>query len=364
MPQKDSDHSTYSWRFFYRPHETWEAMYYDCKAASKSIEFEQYIFENDRVGRRFMEMFIEKAKEGVKVFVICDTFGSALFLQSSLVRKLRRHGGRVHFYNAFKDAGALTPWRWFPRTHIKTLLIDSSVAYTGGVCIAERMRHWRDTHMRITGPVIAQIRQSFDDIENRILRKKSKGIPASHEDRRFLYFLSRPKQERCDVYRELSKAVDEATRYIYITSAYFIPNRRFLEKLRKAHERGVDIRVLVPDHSDVPPADWMRLSYTPRFFAAGLRIFHYRETVLHSKTAIIDDNWGTVGSTNFDVISFFHNREANIVTTDADAITELKQQFFADLQCSTELTQEAWRNVPLWKKIVGFGARILRTFFR
>jgi cardiolipin synthase len=363
MPNEAVKKADTSWQFFLEPQKTWDAMYQDCSQAKKSIEFEQYILENDAVGRRFMELFTQKAKEGLKIFVICDRFGSSLLYRSKWVRKLRRHGGRLYFYNPLSKWMILTPWRWFPRTHTKTLLIDSAIAYTGGVCIAERMRHWRDTHIRVTGPVVSEIREAFDDIENRILQKKSKGIPVVGKDRPFRYILNRPLQRRGAVYKELVKAVQDANHYIYITSAFFIPNRRLLRELKAAHDRGVDVRVLVPGHSDVPMADWLCLSYTPRFFAAGLRIYHYQGTVLHSKTAIIDDSWGTVGSTNFDIISFFHNREGNIVTTDANAITEMKQQFFVDLEHSAELTVEGWKKVPLWKKAAGFAARILREFF-
>lgn len=358
------DSHSYSWRFYHRVHEAWEDMYRDCAAATKSIEFEQYIFENDSVGRRFMELFIEKAKAGLKVFVICDMFGSSLLARSPLVRKLRRHGGRMHFYNPLSGWNIMTPWRWFPRTHLKTLLIDSQVAYAGGVCIAERMRHWRDTHVRITGPVIQQVRRAFDDIENRILRKKTNGIADMKNERRFLYFLNRPKQEKYAVYKEMLKAINEARSYIYITTAFFIPNRRFLRLLKQASQRGVEVLVLMPEHSDVFMADWICLSYTKRYLRAGVRLFHYRETVLHSKTAIIDDTWGTVGSTNFDVISFFYNREANVMISDLEAIAELKRQFFEDLKLSTEMTWERWRkDIPLWKKIAGYAGRILKMFF-
>jgi len=363
MQTHRSDHSAYSWRFFFRPHEAWEAMYQDCSQAEESIEFEQYILENDSVGQRFMELFIEKAKQGIKIFLICDRFGSSVLYRSPLVRQLRRHGGHIHFYNPIKRFTLFFPWQWFPRTHTKTLLVDSAVAYTGGVCIDERMRHWRDTHLRITGPVIAQVRQAFDDIENRILRKKSEGIPPAKEDHRFLYLINRPQQNRRAIYKELVNAVNAAEHYIYISSAFFIPNRRFLRHLAAAYARGVDVRVLLPAKSDVVLADWVGLSYTPRFLSAGLRIFHYQETILHSKTAIIDDNWGTIGSTNFDVISFFHNREANIMTTDKEAIARLKQQFFSDLAGSKELTWEVWGKIPWWKKIIGYIFRILRIFF-
>lgn len=365
IPEKPRTHrkGKYSWRFFHRPEDTWEAMYLDCKAAKHSIEFEQYILEDDALGKRFMELFIDKAREGLKVFLICDKFGSLFISRSPLVKQLRRQGGRMHFYNKVHGLSLFMPWRWFPRTHTKTLLIDSSIAYTGGVCMAERMRHWRDTHVRVTGPVITQIRQAFDDIENRIMRKRSKGIKRPKEDMRFRYFMNRPSQRKCTVYQELVKAIDDAKEYIYISSAYFIPNHKFLHKLEQACSRGVDVKILVPEHSDVWMADWVGLSYTKRFLKAGLHIFLYQETVLHCKTAIIDDNWGTVGSTNFDVISFFHNREANIVTTDKDAVAELKRQFFDDLEHSVALTEEYWRNIPLWKKILGPLALTLKVFF-
>lgn len=338
-------------------------MYRDCQGAGKSIEFEQYILEDDAVGQRFLKLFIDKAKAGVKVFLICDTFGSWLLSRSPLVRQLRRHGGYVHFYNFRKDAWALMPWRWFPRTHTKTLLIDSAIAYTGGVCLDERMHHWRDTHVRVTGPVIAQIRRAFDEIEHRILRKKWKHASFLPKDRRFLYFQNLSRRRR-DVYREMARAIRGAEHYIYISSAYFIPGRRILALLKRAHARGVDVRVLVPERSDIRLADWVRLSHTPHFLDAGLRIFHYRETVMHSKTAIIDDRWATVGSTNFDLLSFFYNREANVVTTDREAIAELKRQFISDLQCSTELTWENWQQVPWWKKAAGHAGRVFEVWFR
>lgn len=353
----------YSWRFFYRPSDTWESMYKDCQAAQNSIEFEQYILENDSLGQRFLELFIEKAKQGLKVFLICDTFGSEQLIRSPLIKQLRSHGGHVHFYNRLNGWHMFTPWRWFPRTHTKTLLIDSSIAYTGGVCMMQRMSGWRDTHIRVTGPVIEQIRSAFDDIENRIMRKKSHGIIPPKPDARFQYFMNRPLKKRYAVYRELIRAIDQAERYIYIASAYFIPNHHFLKHLKRAHKRGVEIRVLVPKHSDVWLADWICLSYAPRYMRSGLRIFRYHKTVLHSKTAIIDDRWGTVGSTNFDVISFFHNREANIVITDPEAIAELKNQFNLDWQSSTELTWESWKHIPWWKKAGGTIARTVKVFF-
>jgi cardiolipin synthase len=346
-------------------------MYRDCEQAKKSIEFEQYILERDPTGKRFMELFAQKAAEGIRVFLICDRFGSSTLYNSDEVKRLCSKGGQVYFYNRINFLNLFTPWRWFPRTHIKTLLIDSQIAYTGGVCISDKMKDWRDTHMRVTGPIIKQIRPSFDEIESKILRrpwqrrrKKNNVAEKENPDLRFNYLMNKPRKEKHAIYEALVMAINRAERYVYITSAYFIPNGYFLKTLQRAHARGVEIIIIVPEHSDVYEADWVCLSYWRRFQEMGFRLFLYKETVLHSKQAIIDDNWATVGSTNFDVISFFYNREANITITDAEAIAQLKAQFFEDMKTCEELTEEVWRNIPLWKKAAGYSGRLLKAFFK
>jgi cardiolipin synthase len=357
-------HQAHQWRLFDRSDKTWDAMYADCKAARISIEFEQYILENDVQGQRFMQLFIEKAQAGLKVFLICDRFGSAILTRSPLVRELRQAGGRVHFYNHFTRYTAWMPWRWFPRTHVKTLLIDSRIAYIGGVCIAERMRHWRDTHIRLTGPVIAQVRHAFNEIENKIMHRSRRMQPAPPlRDGSFTYLYNKPLSQRRHIYRELLSMVHASQHYVYITSAYFIPNRTFVQALAQAVSRGVDVRVLVPARSDVLLADWVCLSHMSDFFKAGIRIYHYKANILHSKTAICDDSWATIGSTNFDMLSFFHNREGNIMTHEPAVVQELKQHFARDIEQSEEMTSERYARISGWKKAVGWAARGLKLLF-
>lgn len=337
-------------------------MYQDCENAKQSIEFEQYMLENDAVGRRFVELFIEKAKQGVNIFIICDAFGSASMRHSPLIQELRRVGGHVKFYNLPAHKMILTPWRWFPRTHIKTMLIDSAIAYIGGVCIAEYMTHWRDTHVRVEGRVTQQVAKAFEDLkQGRAFKKRKKTPQNAAQD--FRYDVSQPLLRKRAVYQEFVKIINSAEHYIYITSAFFIPNRRFLKHIRNAARRGVEIKVIVPEHSDVPMADWLRLSYSRRYLKTGLCLFHYRQAILHSKTAIIDDKWATVGSTNFDVISFFHNREGNLFIQNRDAIAELKQHFSSDLLDSVEFTMQHWQKIPGWKKCIGYALRSVKAFF-
>ncbi|MBX7147080.1 MAG: phosphatidylserine/phosphatidylglycerophosphate/cardiolipin synthase family protein [Alphaproteobacteria bacterium] len=351
-------------RFYLTACDAWDAMYRDCERAKVSIELEQYIFDNDKLGRRFLELFIKKASEGIQVFIICDKFGSIQLLHSSLVRKLRRHGGHFYFYNPITYWNFFTPWRWFPRTHVKTLLVDSSIAYVGSACIANHMANWRDTQVCITGPAVLYIRHAFNDIKRTFQQQKEMPLTKTPpKDENFRYVVSQPNVPKFKVYEELAEAISRAKRYIYIATPFFIPHLRFFNLLKQAHGRGVEILLLVPEHSDIPLADWICISYGKKLFDAGVRVFHYGPHNLHCKIAVIDDIWATAGSANFDVISFFHNREANLVITEPAAIDKLKQQFLDDLAHSQELTPEKWQKLPLWKKWTGYLVRALKVFF-
>ncbi len=352
------------WRFYLSPREAWEAMYQDCARAMTSIEMEQYIFENDSVGQRFLELFIRKAAEGVRVFVLCDRFGSAAFLHSPLIQKLREAGGRFYFYHDIRFLDIFRPWRLFPRTHIKTLLVDSRIAYTGGVCMAERMVDWRDTQIKIIGPVVAQIKKSFEHVDKPFFRRRRKPALQEPNEEDFIYVQSNPVYCRCMIYPRLVEATKNAKRYIYITTPFFAPNRRFRRLLRQMAAKGIDVILLVPQRSDVIFADWMMLSYAKKLLKAGVKVFRYKGVPIHCKTIVIDDEWATIGSTNIDVLSFFHNRESNLIIRNAEAIADLKRHFLSDLEQSRELTLEEWAREPLYKRILGRFAREAKRFLK
>ncbi len=356
--------SLHQWRFYLSAKEAWEAMYRDCETARKSIELEQYIFENDSMGRRFMELFIKKAAEGVKVFVLCDRYGSAAFLKSPLIQKLRALGGRFYFYHEIRFLDMFRPWRMLPRTHIKTLLVDSEIAYTGGVCIAERMKDWRDTQIKITGPVIPQIKESFSRPSLTLRIRRQKCMPPSYEGEEFTYLQSNPVFCRSLIYNELVRRIKGAKNYVYITTPFFAPNRPFRRLLRRTRARGVDVVLLIPERSDVLFADWMMLSYAKNLLRGGIKIFRYQTVPIHCKTIVIDDAWATIGSTNMDVLSFFHNRESNLMIKNADAIAEMKRQFADDLKNSRELTLEELAKEPTYKLLIGRLARHLKHFLK
>ncbi len=339
--------NNHSWQFYLHPEHAWEAMLEDCASAEICIKYEQYIFSDDAIGRRFLDLFIDKARAGVKVFLLCDAIGSKKLIFSPLIRKLRRSGGIVRFYNRPAKTDIIKPWRWLPRTHTKALLIDNAIAYAGGVCIATRMHDWRDTEIRFTGPVVNEVIRYFHALEKQ--RPDGAVTPPympDTGDKTFKYLSSWERPDRRAISREFIKILSNAKRYIYITTPYFVPHRRIIKILQSATGRGVEVILLLPEWSDVLLADILGRMYYFKLLKSGIRIYQYAASVLHSKTTIVDDNWGTIGSTNFDILSFLYNREANLTTTHNKVIADLKGHFMEDLSRSEEVKTPYFR-LPL-----------------
>ena len=349
----------HAWRFYLSPAETWDAMYEDCAKATHSIDMEQYIFENDETGQKFMHLFIRKAKEGIQVRLLCDEVGSRTFFNSPLIPEFRQSGGVFNFYNSIKLIDIFKPKRLFPRTHIKALVVDATITYIGGVCLARRMTNWRDTQIRVAGPVAQHVMEAL----NRNSRNRAPAVvPQKFPFADFFYVQSDPGFFRHPIYRAMLEAIGHAKEFVYISEAFFVPTRRLRRLLKQAVGRGVSVIVLVPEQSDFWIADWAFLAYAARMLKAGIRIFRYQPTVLHTKTIVIDGNWGTVGSCNMDALSFFHNREANLIVKNGEALAEMKKDFLNDLERSNELTLELFKQIPLWKRALAHLARLGRSF--
>lgn len=355
--------SPHCWRYFLSPDSAWKAMYADCEQATHSIELEQYIFLNEELGCQFIKLFIAKSRQGVKIFLILDAFGSASFIGSPLIEELRSAGGRCVFYNMVRIWDILRPWRWFPRTHVKSLLVDSAIAYAGGVCFAENMRCWRDTQIRVTGPVVMQFRYNFDRVQRRMDRHHNERyVPSRVKQEEFSYLQSAPLRSWSVIYRELIQAISAAQHSIDITTPFFAPNRRFRTLLQYAARHGITVRLLIPHYSDHYLIDWVCLSYARQLLGSGIKIYRYHKCSLHCKSVVIDQDWATVGSTNMDILSFFRNREANFVIHNIAAVKELHEQFEADLQDANTLTAAELAQEPYWKFMLGYMMRMFKSF--
>lgn len=343
-----------TWKFYLKSADAWEAMYADCVAARESIDIEQFIFGLDELGARFFEVLRKKNKEGVIVRIICDGVGSFDFLNSYMEKKLVAEGITVKFFNTLK------PWRignfssWFLRDHRKLLIVDGKIGHTGGVGLEKRMENWRDTNVRLTGPVVREMQAAFDEMwiaapKHKFSRFKPTFVPKEP----FSFLTNSPRFRGRYIYHDLRRVIRAARRYVYITTPYFVPSIKIFRGLIKAAKRGVDVRLLLPKSSDIKTADIAAGSYFIAAMRAGIRIYLYdNNRILHTKTGVIDDVWATVGSANMDNLSLLLNFEGNIRSSNKSFIFELKAQFEKDIVGIGPLTKESWVRRPLFRKFL------------
>jgi len=319
--------------------------------AKKTINLEFYIYWDGEVGRTFAEALAERARAGVKVNVILDAVGSGAMSQD-LIEFLQRNGIGVEWYH---------PLRWYTlsrfnhRTHRKLLVVDGEVGFCGGVGIADvwlgdadSKDHWRETVVRVEGPVVTQMQFAFMD--NWV---KSRGELLTGLD----YFPQIEKRGECltQVLKsspsEGSSAVKlmfvvsivSAKKSIYISTAYFVPDRDTIRAMEGAVRRGVDVRVIVPgEYTDVPIVRHAGRLIYGQLLKRGIRIFEYQPTMMHAKTMVVDGLWTAIGSSNFDDRSFRLNDEVSVNIYDAGLSAQMEQMFFADLARSEEVSPGRW----------------------
>ncbi len=345
----------HAWSFQTTVKEAWETMLAAIEHAHKSIDLEQYIFEHDAIGERFTEALIRRAHEGIKIRVLCDTAGSYYMYNSSMPLRLRAAGIEVRFFNH------ISPWRihtissWFFRDHRKLLIIDGKTTFTGGVGIRDDMIKWRDTSLSITGPVTFTISHSFNQMWKKAEKKIFFRFKKSKNSGNVWNFVTNaPRFHQRKLYHLYIDVIRNAEKRIYITTPYFIPDMRLLRVLRLAARRGVDVRIIVPYSSDVAWVDRVSRSYFRALLHSGVRIYRYTPSFIHTKTAIVDNDWATIGSFNLDNLSFLYNYEGNITSSNKECVTQLAQQFNNNLTQCEEIRKDTWDKRPLGQKIMEY----------
>ena len=227
------------------------------------------------------------------------------------------------------------------------------------------MKNWRDTVVRIQGPVVNEMQNEFDRMWQRALKKNvryTKTRAAYNTDNEFSYTTNSPLPRRHGLYKELIRAIRNAKDYVYITTPYFVPTRHLSKVLRAAARRGVDVKVIIPEWSDHPIVDYCSRSLFSRILKSGIKIYLYKGKMIHSKTVVIDDKWSTVGTLNMDTASLIYNFEANIVSTNLDFTLDLKEHFQTDLIETKEITYKEWKSRYWLEKFAGWFAGLLRDF--
>ncbi len=326
------------------------------RSAQQSINLEIYIFNSDEVGWEIANILCEKAKLGVEVNVIYDAVG-CIKTSPKLFQSMRDSGVEVLEYHP------VIPWRRYWnitfRDHRKILVVDGEIAFLGGMNIGNEYagskydgENWRDTHVKVQGPAVQDIQLFF--IENwyryggeLIAHDKHIKKPSEKGKSLVMSLCSRSRKKIRPIRQSYLSAIRFAKQYIYITNAYFIPDRKIYRALMKAVKRGVDVRLMLPSESDVPIVKYASCYLYKKYLKNKIRIFEYKKNILHAKTAVIDGIWSTIGSSNLDRRSFKKNLEINIVTLDQDFGVEMVNMFNRDLENCIEITLNDWEKRSL-----------------
>jgi cardiolipin synthase len=251
-------------------------------------------------------------------------------------------------------------WRFFDlrrygRDHRKILVVDNRVAFVGGYNVGSPYAtEWRDTHVAITGPGVFDVARSFADFWN-LHRHRHGGRPllletSSDWESRIRIHRNIPRLWMFPIRAMYLEAINRAAHHIWMTHAYFIPDPDFVDGLKAAALRGVDVRLLLPARSNHVVADWLSRGYYGELLNAGVRIFRFHGAMVHAKTATIDGRWSTVGTANLDRMSMTGNYEINVEFIDANLAEQMERIFTTDLSNASELTAREWADRGLHRK--------------
>ena len=342
----------------------------DLRNARHSINIQYYIFEDDAIGQEIRDILVERHKAGVEVRVIYDHVGS-FKVKSSFFKKMKQDGLQAYPFLkvSFPQLGTRINWR----NHRKICIIDGSIGYIGGMNIADRyidggkkFDRWRDTHLRITGPAVRALRFSFaidwNFMGQPLLENDTNQIytPEVNAPRAGIQLLtSGPTSQWSNIAFMFHKAIASAKKRVYVQTPYFLPTEGLLKALQVAALAHVDVRVMVPRHSDSKMLTYATYSYIAESLQAGIKIYFYEGGMLHAKTMIIDDEFSSVGSTNFDFRSFECNFETNVFIYSKEVKAQLSEIFRNDLEKSTRITPFEWRKRPYTQKTAESIVRLL-----
>jgi cardiolipin synthase len=343
--------------------ESFQAIFDAVSRAEKFVCLQFYIFRNDETGTALSRLLKQKSQEGVKVYILYDHFGS-LGTPRSFWKDMKKTGIEIRTSHPFKWTA---PFNYVHRDHRKLIVIDLKKAFTGGLNIANeysgflhrrRSRGWRDTGVLVGGPIVNELFDTFkkswttwgggrilfkDADEKRLHPRTGKSIPALPI---FVYSGKGRKRMR----NLLRYSIDHSQKSILLTTAYFIPSRRLVERLEEAVARGVKVRLLVPGKSDIPAASYAGRAFFSRLLKAGVEVYTYLEEMLHAKTYLFDECWNIIGSTNLDYQSLIYNDEGNIGILDLFFGSKMADIFEEDLKNSARIDPETWSQRPFLDK--------------
>lgn len=344
------------------------AMLKEMEKAKDHIHVQFYIFRADGIGAKFQEVMIRKAKEGVKVRLLCDGLGSYL-LRASFVRRLRAEGVEVHFF--LPPLIALQSRRLNYRNHRKIIVVDGTVGFVGGLNVGddylglyEKNGYWRDTHLQLRGDAVYFLQMTFLHDWRLASGKRidEQGLFPDHRcegSEQVQILTSGPGQPRNNIREMCFGAMSVATRRIWIASPYFIPDEAVYTALKTAALSGVEVIVILPYHPDHRLVKLASLSYVEELLAAGVKFYQYTKGFIHAKVLLVDDLLASVGTANMDMRSFFYNFEMTALLFDQGTIARLVNDFERDIADSVPIRLAEFARRSRWQKGMELLARLL-----
>jgi cardiolipin synthase len=354
---------------------TYAAMFQAMENARDHINIETYIIEDDETGRKFADLLVKKQAEGVQVNLIYDSRGS-FNTPAPFFQRLRDAGVQVLAFNPINPLKARKSWSAAHPDHRKIMIIDGKVAFTGGINISGVYTNelsggsglsggkqdnvatmpWRDTDVQLEGPVVAEFQKLFLDTWQ---RQKGAKLP----ERNYFPELkaagkvlvravgSSPGETNRLTFVLYVSAITFSENSLHLTNAYFVPDDETVEALIAAARRGVDVKIVLPGTTDSSVTVNAGRYYYSELLKSGVKLYERRNVMLHAKTAVIDNAWSTVGSTNMDFWSFSTNDEVNAVILNKEFAAEMEKMFADDIAESDEIRLEEWKKRPLFDRI-------------
>ncbi|MBM7633276.1 cardiolipin synthase [Geomicrobium sediminis] len=348
-----------------------ESLFNDIREATDYVHVQYFSINTDELGSAFVQLLTEKAKEGVQVMLLYDGLGSWK-MSNRFLKDYLNAGGKSRVF--FPPRSMFTYGSLNHRNHRKLAIIDGSVAYIGGFNIGDKyntddrgLGFWRDSHLRLTGSAVHHLHDQFISDWNKGQKEPAPEfanyeVPVSSSLKGGVpmqIVASGPGFETDQVKNGFIQMIQQAKRYIYIQTPYFIPDFGLLDNLRVAIMSGIDVRIMIPNKPDHPFIYWATYFYIGELLRLGATIYIYDKGFLHAKTMVVDDRISTLGTTNMDVRSVSLNFEVNTFMYDEEMAEKMRETFQNDLVDCHELTLEEYEQRSKWIRVKENIARLI-----
>lgn len=346
----------------------------DIAQARTQLDLEMYIFKNDVLGKRILHALLAAARRGVRVRILLDGANiSSLGAFSKRVSQTNSVEIRVFhpfFWRIWQWPNTVVKQHFLhkiiyfmrninSRNHRKVCLIDKKILYVGSANVDERHlsivqggKNWRDTIVKLGNVDTRDLENAFDRAWDHLTMQERLQQMFEPVDTNAVIRLNHTRHRRRVLYKNLLRTLSKCKKRVWITNAYFVPDNFILKKLTDLASAGVDVRIVLPQKSDVPMMTWASAAFYQQLLKSGVRIFEYLPSMLHAKTLIFDD-WFLVGSSNMNHRSLLHDLEVDVNIRALSSKQRLEQQFLQDVSESKEITWAHWQKRSWLQRGVG-----------